>query len=41
VRFRKEEEMRKGEAALRSTAAVAADAERQDPDQLPQLPAWA
>ena len=39
VRFRKEEELRKDEAALRASGAVGRQGQHQDPHQLPQLPA--
>ena len=38
VRFRKEEEIRKGEAQLRTSGAVRRRPERQDTDLLPELP---
>ena len=39
VRFRKEEELRKDEAALRATGAVGGEGQREDPHLLPELPA--
>ena len=39
VRFRKEEELKRGEAALRAVANLRPCRERQDPDLLPELPA--
>jgi hypothetical protein len=39
VRFRKEEEIRKGEAQLARQRRRGREGQRQDPDQLPELPA--